>query len=216
MTDNRVAQFSLFTFCILLCAGCGNKASDEIDYGTVKDSVYHNEYFGLNLTLPSEWSVQDQQMRQRVAEKGVKMIAGDDKNFKAALKASEQQTVYLLMAFQHPLGSPVAYNPSIMCLAERVRDMPGIVRGKDYLFHAKQLMESGQMKVQFPKDASIAKLGGVDFDVMQTLMTVGPITVKQKYYAAITKGYALVFIVSFTTGEQESVLDGIVERVSFK
>jgi len=180
MKDNRVAQFSLFTLCVLLCAGCGKKASDEIDYGAVKDSVYHNEYFGLNLTLPSEWSVQDQQIRQRVAATGVKMIAGDDKNFRAALKASEQQTVDLLMAFQHPLGSPVAYNPSITCVAERVRDMPGIVRGKDYLFHAKKLMESGQMKLQFPKDISTAKLDGVDFDVMQVLMTVGPLTVQQK------------------------------------
>src|SRR4029434_9778884 len=130
MKDNRAAQFSIFTFCVLLLAGCGKKASDEIDYGAVKNSVYHNEYFGLNLALPSEWSVQDQEMRQRVAATGVKMVAGDDKNFRAALKASEQQTVHLLMAFQHPVGSPVAYNPSIMCMAERVRDMPGIVDRK--------------------------------------------------------------------------------------
>jgi len=216
MTDFRAAQFSIFTLCVFLGAGCGKKASDEIDYGAVKDSVYYNEYFGLNLALPSEWSVQDQEMRQRVAATGVKMVAGDDRNFRAVLKASEQQTVYFLMAFQHPVGSPVAYNPSIMCLAERVRDMPGIVRGTDYHFHAKKLMESGQMKFQFPKDISTAKLDGIDFDVMHVSMTVGPSMVQQKYYAAIMRGYALVFIVSFTTAEQESVLQRILEGVSFK
>jgi hypothetical protein len=216
MKDNRAAQFSIFTFCVLLLAGCGKKASDEIDYGAVKNSVYHNEYFGLNLALPSEWSVQDQEMRQRVAATGVKMVAGDDKNFRAALKASEQQTVHLLMAFQHPVGSPVAYNPSIMCMAERVRDMPGIVRGKDYHFHVKKLMESGQMKFQFPKDISTEKLDGIDFDVMHVSTTVGPLTVQQKYYATIMRGYALGFIVSFTTAEQESVLQRILEGVSFK
>ena len=75
MTDNRAAQISIFTLCVLLLAGCGKKASDEIDYGAVKDSVYRNEYFGINLALPAEWSVQDQEMRQRVAATGAKMVA---------------------------------------------------------------------------------------------------------------------------------------------
>ena len=216
MTNNRAAQFSIFTLCVLLLAGCGKKASDEIDYGAVKDSVYHNEYFGLNLALPSGWSVQGQEMRQRVAAAGLKMAAGDDKTFRAVLKASEQQSVYLLMAFQHPPGSSVAFNPSIICVAERVRDVPGIVRGRDYLFHLKKLMESSQVKLQFPKDISTEKFNGIDFDVMHVSMTVGPSTVQQKYYATIMRGYALGFIVSFTTSEQESVLQKALEGVSFK
>ncbi|HWQ91503.1 MAG TPA: hypothetical protein VN673_07510 [Clostridia bacterium] len=113
-------------------------------------------------------------MRQRVVATGLKRFAGDDKNLKAAFKASEQQTVYLLMAFQHPVGSPVAYNPSIMCLAERVRDLPGIVRGKDYHFHTKKLMESGQMHFAFSKDISSVKLHGIDFDVMDASIK-GPV-----------------------------------------
>jgi hypothetical protein len=216
MTDNRPARFSILALCVLLLSGCGKTASDEIDYGTVKDLVYHNEYFGLNLALPSGWIVQDQEMRQQMVAAGAKIVAGDDKNLRAVLKASEQQTVYLLMASQHPVGSPVAFNPSFMCVAERVRHLPGIVRGSDYHFHTKKLLESSQMNVQFSEDISTVNLDGVDFDVMHVSMTAGPSIVQQKYYTAIMRDYALVFIVTFTTADEESVLQSVLEGVSFK
>lgn len=212
---NRTAQFQIITIGALLLAGCGKKASDEVDFGAVKNSIYQNEYFGLHLPLPSEWSVQDQEMRQRLTETGTKMLAGKDKGIEAVLKASEPQTVNLLAVFKHPAGTPVAFNPSIMCVAERVRDLPGIKRGKDYLFHAKKLMESGQMRFEFPKEISTERLDGVDFDVMHVSMTLGASTVQQKYYASIMKGYALIFIVSFTTANEESVLQDVLEGVSF-
>ncbi len=213
---NRTAQFLIFTLCVLLLAGCGKEASNEIDFGSVKNSIYQNGYFGLSLPLPSEWSVQDQQMRQRLAETGTKMVAGEDKGMKAILKASELRTVNLLAAFKHPVGTPVPFNPSIACAAERVHDMPGIKRGKDYHFHAKKLMESGQVKFEFPKEISTEKLGGVDFDVMHVSMTIGSSTVRQKYYASVMKGYVLILVVSFTTADEESALQKIVDGASFK
>jgi len=216
MTDNRTGRSLIVTLCVLLSAGCGKKASDEIDFGAVKNSVYQNEYFGFKVTLPSDWSVQDQAMRQRLAEQGKQMMAGDDKGIKAVLKASELQTINLLAAFQHPVGTPVPFNPSIMCVAERVSGLPGIKRGKDYHFHARKLMESSQVKFEFPADIPAVTLGGVEFDVMPVTMTVGPSTAQQKYYAAIRKGYALNFIVSFTTADEEAVLQHILEGVSFR
>jgi hypothetical protein len=47
-------------------------------------------------------------------------------------------------------------------------------------------------------------------------MTIRTTTVKQKYYAAILKGYALCFIVSFTTDEEESSLQKILDTATFK
>src|SRR5436190_15500005 len=140
ITHSRPAQFLIATVCILLLPGCAKKASEEVDFGVFKNSVYENEYFGFKVTIPSTWSVQDQRARQQLAEKGTKMLTGDDKGMKAMLKASELQTITLLAAFQHPVGTPVAFNPSITSVAERVRDLPGIKQGKDYLFHAKKLL----------------------------------------------------------------------------
>ena len=206
----------LFIATMMFSMGCGKKAADEIDFGAVKDSIYQNEYFGLTVGLPRDWSVLDQEARQRLMERGGKMVSGDDKNLKAALKASEMTTVNLFAAFKHPIDSPVSSNPSIMCVAERVREIPGIKKGADYLFHSKRVLESGQLQVAFPKEISTESIGGQEFDVMYMEMPYAGRTIQQKHYAAIMKGYALAFIVSFTTDEEEAALQNILKTAAFK
>lgn len=206
----------LFIAAMMFSIGCGKKAADEIDFGAVKDSIYQNEYFGLTVDLPRDWSVLDQEARQRLMERGGTIISGDDKNLKAALKASEMTTVNLFAAFKHPVGSPVSSNPSIMCVAELVREIPGIKKGADYLFHAKRVLESGPLQVTFPKEISTESIGGQEFDVMHMEMPYAGRTIQQKYYAAIMKGYALAFIVSFTTDEEEAALENILKTAAFK
>lgn len=206
----------LLTMSVALSAGCGKKASEEIDFGSVTNSVYRNEYFGLTVTLPSEWSVQDNEARQQMMQTGREVIAGDDRNLKAAVKASEMKTVNLFAAFKHPVGTPVPYNPAIACVAERVRQMPGIKRGKDYLFHARKLLEAGQLSVSFPSEISAESVGGRDFDVMPVDMSMAGMTIRQKYYPTILKGYALSFVLCFTTDEDESALQDILKTVSIR
>ena len=200
----------------VLLIGCGKKANDEIDFGAFNNSVYTNNYFGLTVTIPADWSIQDQEAQRRIMKLGGKMVAGDDKNLKSLMKASELKTVNLFAAFEYPAGTPVAFNPSIMALAEKVSQLPGIKRGKDYLFFARQILESGQMQVSFPKEIYTERLGGVDFDVMDLELSVREITIKEKYYAAIIKGYALSFIVAFTNDEEESSDQKILNTVTFQ
>lgn len=209
-------RLSLIIVCIILFWGCSKKASEEIDFGTIENSVYKNKYFGLTITIPAEWSIQDRESFQRITKTGTEMIAGEDKNLKAMIKASELQTVKLFAAFKHPFGTPVSFNPSIACLAERISHAPGIKRGKDYLFHARKVFESGQMDVSFPGDISTEKLGAIDFDIMHIQWALHGTTVQQEYYATVMKGYALVFIVSFTTVEQKAALDKALNSIVFK
>jgi hypothetical protein len=214
----RIGCFILVAAYALFPAGCSNPAkpaSEEIDFGTLNGSVYHNNYFNLTATLPSEWNYLDLEARQRMMNAGVKLVAGQDKNLSATLKAGELQTVNLLSAFKHKLGAPVPFNPSVQCIAERVRHMPGIERGKDYQFHAKKLLQAGQMKFTFPKDTTTETLGGASFDVMYMELSLPTVTVRQKYYTTIMNGYALTFIVSFSTEEEETVLLEVLKTVSF-
>jgi hypothetical protein len=208
----RAAQILVLT---LLLVGCSKKAGDEIDFGTVNNFIYRNEYFRFSVTLPKDWSVQDQQAQRRLMKKGVQLVAGDDRNLKALVKASELQTVNLFAVFEHPIGSPVAYNPGILSMAEIVRELPGIKRGKDYLFQARQVLEAGQIQVSFPKDYYSEQLGSVKFDVMEVDISVRGKTIKQKYYATIQKGYALCFIVSFTSDDEAASLQKILNSITF-
>ena len=211
---NRICVFAVV--CIALLAGCGKKASEEIDFGVVENSIYRNNYFGLSMKIPTGWSVQDEAAKQKIADLGKKVIAGDDKNLNAMLKASELQVVNLLAMYKHPIGTPVSFNPNIMCLAERVRHMPGIKRGKDYHYHSKKILQSGQIKVSFPKDIYTERIAGVDFDVMTLQMSVAGQTARQKMYTTIMKGYALSISVSFATDEEESELQKVLESVHFQ
>jgi hypothetical protein len=102
-----------------------------------------------------------------------------------------------------------------MSLAENVQDLPGIKRGSDYHFHAKQLMQSGALDISFPKDIYTQSLGGIDFDIMEAEIHVRGIVVRQKYYATIMKGYAVSIIISFTTDEDEASLQKIVDTLKF-
>ena len=200
----------------VLLAGCGKKASDEIDFGTFNNSVYHNNYFGMTVAIPSDWSMQDQAAQQRLMKLGNKLMSGDDKNLKAVMKASELQMVNLFAVFKYLQGSPVTFNPSILSIAENVRQWPGMKSGKDYHFQARKLLESSQVEMSFPKDIYTQQLGGIDFDVMETEMHVRGLVVKQKYYATIMKGYALTLVVSFTTDEELASLKKVLDAMTFK
>jgi hypothetical protein len=197
-------------------SGCSEQSSDEIDFGTIKNSVYQNEYFGLSVQLPPEWIAQDQEARRKFQESGGTMLAGDDKNLQAAVKASEMTTVNLLTVFKHSMDKPVPFNPNLICVAERVNHIPEIKKGTDYLFLSKKLLETGQMKVSFPRELYTESFGGREFGVMHVEISMPGMTVRQKYYAVVMKGYALTFIVSFSTDEEESSLHNILKTITFK
>jgi hypothetical protein len=197
-------------------AGCWKRAGDEIDFGGFNNTVYTNNYFGLTVTVPADWSIQNQDAQRRLMKTGSAILSGDDKNMSAVIKASELRVVNMFAVFQYQPGSPVTFNPSILSMAEDVRALPGIKRGQDYLFHAKQFMQSGQMNIIFPKDFYPQKVGGRDFDVMESEMALRGMVVKQRYYSAIMKGYALGFIISFTTDDQEASLQKVLDTVTFK
>ncbi len=188
----------------------------EPDAGKVENSVYRNEYFGLTLKLPPDWTVPDEESQRQLLDKGIDVLAGEDKNLRAVMKASGRQTVFLLTAFKYPPGAPVLSNPSMVVFAESVRGMPGIKRGSDYHFHGRKLLESGTVEVSFPEEPSTEQLGGLDFDVLHMVMPFGSMNVKQRHYTAVMKGYALTFAVTFTSDEEQAALERILESVTFK
>lgn len=206
----------LFLLAAWPLAGCRKKASNEIDFGTMQNAVYSNAYFGLTLEFPKTWSPQDQEAQRQMASQGVKMMAGEDKNMSSLLKASELQTVNLFAVFQHQLGSPVDYNPSVLGVAEVVRHMPGIKRGSDYLFQTRKLLENGQIEIRFVGDPKPVPLGGVEFDVMETEIAFQRMVIRQKYYSTILKGYALCFIVSYITPAEDARATEILKTLAFR
>ncbi len=200
---------------VLFGLGCGKKAGDQMDAGRLEGSVYHNDYLGLGITLPADWHIQDPQSVQEGVETGEKIIAGRNENMRVAMEAGKSKTVNLVTAFKHPMGAPVAYNPQINCVAEDVSHLPGIQTGGDYLFHARRLLESGQMKFSFPRDVYIETFSGVEFHVLTAELALLPTkVVTNEYYATVRKGYTLLFILSYSTPEERTELRNILTAMT--
>jgi hypothetical protein len=215
MKRNSVIRVIALFAVMAMYFGCGQKTADKIGYGTLENGIYRNEYFGMRVTMPKDWFALDDESRKALMQKGKKMIAGQDKNLEAALDASELNNVNLLVVYKYPPGTPVPYNPSLACVAEKVGHLPGIKTGSDYLYHVKKLMERSQLKYDFAENIYSEKIGGVSFDVQDTEVNVGAFRIQQKYYAAIMKGYALGIVLSSTTKEEQEALKQILTAIDF-
>lgn len=199
----------------VLTGGCGKKPGSRMDAGRFEGSVYHNDYLGLTVTLPANWSVQDPELNKETARTGGQMVAGNSESLQAVVKEGEQGTVQLFNVCKFLPGSPVADNPYIYAYATDVSRSPGVQSGGDYLFHARRVLEAGQLKFTFPRDVYTEKLGGQDFQVMTTELIIPPAgKMMQEHFATVRKGYAVVFQLSFWTEEERTELRNALNTIT--
>ena len=215
----RLTTVAVFSIVSVFC-GCQDKQSEEPgvgtpDAGTIENSVYRNEYFAFTMNIPDGWHVQDDKAKEMITDIGQDVLVGEDKNLRAMADRAQKTTVNLLAVFEHPLGSPVPFNPSLMGLGEKVAHLPGIKTGKDYLFHARRVVERGQIEYVFPRETYFQVFDGVGFDVLDAEMSVLDMTVKQRFYSTIIGDYALFFVVSFSTEEESKSLEQVLQTINF-
>ena len=200
---------------IIALSGCDKVVDKEIGYGVIENGAYKNSYFGMDIAVPQDWSVQSQAQLDALSKTGSELIAGDDKNLKGVIKASQKQSVNLFAFFKYEQGAPVDFNPSLMAVAERVSGMPGIKRGSDYLFHTKKLLQSGQMVTDFSRENYTTDLSGVSFDVMPLSMKFNGVLVYQEYYASRFKDYVLLFAVTYSNESELAELNSHLKKLNF-
>jgi hypothetical protein len=199
----------------VLAGGCGKKPGSQMDAGRFEGSVYHNDYLGLTIALPANWSIQDSQLNKETARTGGQMLAGSSENLQAALKEGEQRTVQLFNVFKYLPGSPVPDNPYVYAYAQDVSHSPGIKIGGDYLFHARRFLEAGQLKFSFPREVYTETLAGVEFQVMSAELIIPPAgKMVQEHFATVRKGQALVFTLSFWTEEERTELRNVLTTMT--
>ena len=200
---------------ILITSNCKNQV-ENFDYGKVENGIYINDYFKFNIKLPTDWIIQSKEQTEYISNLGKEVIAGDDENMKAVLKASEINVANLLAAFQHELGSAVDYNPSIMIIAENIKSSPGLKNGSDYLFHARKLMQQGQLKYDYLSNEFMKEsYSNTDFYIMDANVNYMENEIKQKYYSTVLKGFCLNIIISYITEDQKEILLNTINSIKF-
>lgn len=199
---------------LLVPVGCHRPASDEIGFGFVTNSVYRNDYFGMRVAFPPQWTILDQKAQQERAQEGISLAAGQDANLRRLLKASELKSVPLFAVYKKPPGSPPP-NAIISAVAERLEDPAKIRRGSDYLEQARELIKSSQLTAAFPQPVYSEQFGGVEFDVLEVDIFMEGKKVRQRHYCRIAKGYAVGIVIAFTADQDAALLADILNTLTF-
>ena len=193
------------------------KIPENFDYGKIENGVYSNSYFNFEIPVPDKWVVQSKEQVEQIKKAGQDLITEKNKEIGSLVKTSDVRTAILLTAFKNRTDTFMGqFNSSFMILSENLGSISGIKTGKDYLLHAKGLMQQSGMAYKFPSGIYSEKVGNREFDVMDVVMTVKEMEVQQSYYSVIDKKFALNIIISFIGDEQKKELINIINNIRFK
>lgn len=216
ITLHKIVGITLLTVAFLfLNQACSKKTAPQPDDGQITNNLYKNTFFNFQLQLPNQWYSADQTTMNAIGDRGRDVIAGDDKNMEASLKAAQKNTYNLFMASKVAPGTPIEFNPSITCVAERTSTAPGVKTGKDYLFHVKNILNNGQFKVTFNEDIVPRNIGGKEFFILKAEISLMKQTIKQEYYATMLNGFALAFVANYSGDEEYSLIQQSINSMQF-
>ncbi len=180
--------------------------------GVITDSVYRNDYFGLRITIPQGWTIQGDDVKQRVKEKAKDVIAPKDGHDKHELEAAVERTLNLLSISKFPMGAPGQLNALVMVIAEAV---PLAATGPAYMKDLKASLQQTTVPVTVV-DGDVEVINGVSFYTLTATLTPGEHEIRQKYYVTVKKGYALGLITSILTESDADLVNNIMKSVIVK
>lgn len=184
---------------ILVMTGCadisnnptkGNETSNNhSDYklGVVEHNKYVNKYFGFALNIPEGWSVK-------------------------VYKASRNKKIDLLMISKNKKYGGLTYDTGISCVAVKIDNK--IKSGADYLNEAKNILKRGSSKFIIDDKIRIEKVSGVAYYVMDAKLNVGKLDAKQRYYTRTRNGYAINYLLSYSTQAELDALMNILSTIT--
>lgn len=218
---NLKLPFCLVVLAMLCVSGFSQTAKtttsqaepDLPDDGVVSGSTYSNKYFGLTLTIPADWEVQGQSVKQDIKERGKELVTSEDPTKRQQLNKAIDNTLNLLTITQTPLGANATFNPLLLVVAEKLPAGAPAMTDSEYSSALKRAFHYSQVPVTIEKDIYLESIGGTSFSVISTSIDFKGVIVRQKYYAHVKKGYALGFILSFQTEDQLKAQEGILRSV---
>lgn len=186
----------------------------KVDLGRVENSTYTNQQFAFKVNLPSGWHVQERATSEATMKLGREIAKGSDKRVNDALNNSAQTTTILFMVSKFPVSSPGGAQALMQCAVEKVFDPR--VTSHLYMESNKKIMLGTSLQYKLTRDTHTQMIGGLNFSVFEVERPSGDVTVKQKYYGAMRKGFALFFVATYITEEDRLVLEKMMQTVKFE
>lgn len=196
---------------IVFSAGC---KKTEVTLGEMEGNTYTNDFFGLQIDKPENWVSLTQEELKEVNQSGTELIGEFNEEVAQKIDLDSERNLNLFAFWEYPLTHSGDFNSSIGCAAENLT-LAGILKvktGADYLEIVRDLSEESGMPYEFGQISS-EKISGKNMDVMSANITLQGLTVYQKYYARIIKGYALYFYITYVTDSQLEALQSIIDTM---
>jgi len=202
---------------IAMCvAGAYTLSTRKVAYGTYESGVFRHPHFGLTLQLPRDWYVMSDAEKDTVLDASAAQCGG-------MLAEAEQRTALLLVATRYPPGEMQEEpNCMLMCGAEKLPWFSGVGTGAEYLARARENFDPSKFKapgiggIDLAEKTCSRTLGGLPFEVLDVSISCGFLTLTQRYYATVTAGNALFFVLTFFTDQDESDLKDILAGMKFE
>jgi hypothetical protein len=190
-------------------------SAQELNYGQIANGHYGNDYLGFSIKVPTGWTIQSQADQERIMDEGRELITQGNEERIEAMEQSGKNSLNLFAFLKYELGSPVAFNPSLAAIAEKVDHEPSIQTGEDYLVHVKEVLESSPVQYTFPSAVYRTDLGGMQVDVLATSVKFAGAEIHQNYYAIKIKGYVLSLIGSYSNLQESRELKKALATAKF-
>lgn len=192
-----------FTVCITSCKKeQPDKEVQKFEYGRVRNDVYKNKFFNFHFNLPKGWYVQSREETTRMFDESEEYSGKKNDTLKKALDASEISSDYLLSTFKEKPGSNLSFNPSINVTIENVGNNPYISTPGDYLQNVRQALLTTGFEYEFLEDSFIREeINEIVFYRMDTVIRTAEGNVTQKYYCTLSKGFSIVFMLTYNTDD---------------
>ena len=195
---------------IVMCiAGGYTMSTRKVAHGTCEGGVFKHPQLGITLQLPQDWCV----MSDAELDSFVKQAAAQGGGVFAE---AERRTALLLVATRYS-PKEVAYGPNcmIMCGAEKLPWFSGVSTGEDYIAHARKFADKsveggGGVKLDLAAKTYSQTICDKEFDVLDSTLSRGEISIYQKNYVTIHDGNAVFFVLTYFTDADESDLKEIL------
>lgn len=178
--------------------------------GSVKNSVYTNDYFNLRIPVPVGWNVHDEESKRRIMQSGSEQLSTAKPEMADRLDNSLQRTLNLLALDNLNTAAKDGGTAALLVGAEPIPQGQTLTV-RQYMETTKRLV-MGVPGYELVEEIHTETIGGVECGVMSVKRVMSGITLNQKYIGFIRKQHAIFLVTAYTTEEAGGKLDDVLKR----
>ena len=177
--------------------------------GTLTENRYSNKFFGLELTIPEDYTILNRAEIEVFVDAGVDLMKGDSQRNNKAFAEATANSVALFMVAKLPPGSP-----GNAVLEIQVRKQAPGVTAKMVLAESTKLM-TGTSKSEVTATLKDVQFGGRTFSGIEFETIVAGQKLKQQLLMSIVRGYAFSIGLTYTTPSSMNAFDDVFKSIKF-